>query len=254
MMDAGGERTRMASGGLGVQSVMSTRNGAASVVAIMAKAPRAGEVKTRLCPPLAPDEAADLYRAFLLDKIEQVRSLDTARPAIAYAPAEARVFFETVAPGFTLIPQRGRDLGARLAAAFEELLVGGAPGALLIDSDTPTLPRELLETALRLITGPDTDVVLGPSEDGGYYLIGLRTPRPELFADMAWSTRAVLPETIRRARALGLRLASLAPWFDVDTGDDVERLDAALAASTGPEPRHTRRFFAGRRASIRAAS
>ena len=233
---------------------MSTASRGASVVAIMAKAPRAGEVKTRLCPPLTPGEAAEIYRAFLLDKIEQVRSLDGARPAIAYAPAAARVFFETVAPGFTLIPQRGRDLGARLVAAFEELLGGGAPGALLIDSDTPTLPRELLETALRLVSGADTDVVLGPSEDGGYYLIGLRAPRPELFEDMAWSTPAVLPETLRRAQALGLRVVSLPPWFDVDTGGDIERLEAALAASRGPEPQHTRRFFAGRGTRTGAAS
>ena len=91
-------------------------------VAIMAKAPRAGEVKTRLCPPLSVTDAAELYRRFLLDKIEQVRSLRTASLAIAYTPAEARVFFEEVAPGFVLVPQRGADLGDRLANSLGDLL------------------------------------------------------------------------------------------------------------------------------------
>src|SRR5438132_1543962 len=144
-------------------------------VAIMAKAPRAGEVKTRLCPPLSLADAAELYRRFLLDKIEQVRSLRTASLAIAYTPAEARVFFEEVAPGFVLVPQRGADLGDRLANSLGELLDKGHRGALAIDSDTPTLPLGFLQQALDLVTTPEIDVVLGPTEDGGYYLIGLRT-------------------------------------------------------------------------------
>ena len=96
-----------------------------------------------------------------------------------------------------------------------------------------------------LCDNADTDLVLGPSEDGGYYLIGLRVSRPELFEAMPWSTPQVLPETVRRAHALGLRIAWLPSWFDVDTGSDLERLEASLA--TAAVPRHTRRFFAGRR-------
>src|SRR5229473_7802669 len=123
-------------------------------VAIMAKAPRAGEVKTRLCPPLSLVDAAELYRRLLLDKIEQVRSLRTASLAIAYTPGAARAFFEEVAPGFVLVPQRGADLGDRLANSLGELLERGHPGALAIDSDTPTLPLGFLQEALDLVTTP----------------------------------------------------------------------------------------------------
>ena len=212
-------------------------------VAIMAKAPMAGEVKTRLCPPLSRADAAELYRRFLLDKIEQVRALRTASLAIAYTPAEARAFFEEVAPGFILVPQRGADLGDRLANSLGALLDTGYRGALAIDSDTPTLPLGFLQQALDLVTTPEIDVVLGPTEDGGYYLIGLRTVHHELFETMAWSTSQVLPETIRRADAKGLRVACLPPWYDIDTPDDLARLQAALAASDGGAPRHTRAFL-----------
>lgn len=213
------------------------------VVTIMAKVPRTGEVKTRLCPPLSAKEAAELYRCFLLDKIEQVRMLKEATPAIAYPPDEGRIFFEEFSPGFVLIPQRGPDLGARLANSFNQLFAGGYVGALLIDGDTPTLPIGFLQQALDLIATPQIDVVLGPSEDGGYYLIGLRRLHPELFEDIAWSTAQVLPETIRRAEAQGLTMATLPTWFDIDTPDDLERLKASLRSSEEDAARHTRGFL-----------
>ncbi len=211
-------------------------------VAIMAKAPREGEVKTRLCPPLSLADAAELYSRFLLDKIEQVRSLKAASLAIAYAPAEARAFFEKIAPGFVLVGQRGADLGERLANSLGELLDGGYWGALAIDSDTPTLPLGFLQQAIDLVMRPEIDVVLGPTEDGGYYLIGLRTVHRELFEAMAWSTNQVLGETIRRSDAKGLRVACLPAWYDIDTPDDLIRLHAAVAASESAA-RHTRKFL-----------
>jgi hypothetical protein len=213
------------------------------VVAIMAKAPRAGEVKTRLCPPLSLTEAADLYRCFLLDKIEQVRSLRRATPAIAYAPDDGRGEFEALAPGFLLIAQRGADLGVRLAESFAQLLAAGFAGAVAIDSDTPTLPTDYLEQALDLLASPRVDLVLGPSEDGGYYLIGLRRLHRDLFLQIPWSTPEVFPETVRRARAKGLDVACLPPWFDVDTATDVDRLRAALAGPADGGAVHTRRFL-----------
>ncbi len=217
------------------------------VVAIMAKTPRAGEVKTRLCPPLSGAEAAELYRCFLLDKIEQVRALKEATPAIAYAPAEGRAVFEEVAPDFFLVPHRGADLGARLANSFDQFFQNGCPAALAIDSDTPTLPVAFLQQALDLIRTPSIDLVLGPTEDGGYYVIGLHALHRELFEGIAWSTSQVLPETIRRAEAKGLRIAHLPPWYDVDTPADLERLRAALVRTEGIEPSNTRRFFMERR-------
>jgi hypothetical protein len=209
----------------------------------MAKTPGAGAVKTRLCPPLTPDEAAQLYRCFLLDKIEQVRRLERAHPAIAYAPPEGRGTFEAMAPGFVLVDQRDGDLGARLARSFEDLFARGYTSALAIDSDTPSLPTSFLSEAVELVATPGIDVVLGPTDDGGYYLIGMHALHRELFNDVAWSTPEVFPATVRRAEAKGLTVACLPPWYDVDTPDDLERLHQALASSDSAEPRHTRRFL-----------
>jgi uncharacterized protein len=212
-------------------------------ITIMAKSPRPGQVKTRLTPPLSPVDAAELYRCFLLDKIEQVGALAGAIPSVAYTPAEDRSVFEALAPGFLLLAQRGPDLGARLANSFAHLFAAGHAAAFAIDSDTPTLPNAHLEQAMALIATPGIDVVLGPSEDGGYYLIGLRALYRELFEDMPWSTSQVVPETRRRAEAKGLKVATLPPWFDIDTPEDLKRLQASLAGPPGNAPRHTRRFF-----------
>jgi hypothetical protein len=214
-----------------------------TAVVIMAKAPYPGQVKTRLCPPLTPWQAATLSRAFLADKIAQVRTLTSARPAIAYTPAAGEDFFAELAPDFTLLVQQGSDLGERLIHSLEYFLNLGCTGVMAIDSDTPTLPTHYLQQAIDLLTRPDVDVVIGPSDDGGYYLIGLRALPQELFVDMPWSTSAVLPETVRRSATLGLRVAWLPAWFDVDTPADLTRLRASLSTTAGEEPWHTRNFF-----------
>ncbi len=134
-----------------------------------------------------------------------------------------------------------------MMACLDSLLAGGCPGVLLIGSDTPTLPAAVLHEAVDLVASGGPDVVLGPSEDGGYYLIGLRARRPELFVEMPWSTGTVLAETVRRAEALGLTVALLPTWFDVDTPPDLARLAASLAASDEPAAPHTRRFIGGDR-------
>ncbi len=215
-------------------------------VAIMAKAPRPGAVKTRLCPPLVAAEAAALYRCFLLDKIAAVRALANTLPVVAYTPDEARAEFAALAPDMTLVPQRGPDLGARLYTTLADLLAAGHVGAIAVDSDTPTLPREFLQQAVDCLIQPGPDVVLGPTEDGGYYLIGVRAVHRALFDAVPWSTSAVLEVTLRRAAAAGLRAVCLSPWFDVDTPDDLRRLQSALddgrAAGAAGE---TGRFLAG---------
>lgn len=232
--------------GLGRMGADTDGGDARPVIAIMAKAPLAGAVKTRLCPPLTAEDAAELSRAFIADKVEQVRGVDAARGAIVYTPDEGRGFFERLAPDFVLLPQRGDDLGARLVSSFDWFFAEGYPAAAFVDSDSPTLPREFLLQALDLVASPDVDVVLGPSADGGYYLIGLRKACPELFTHMPWSTPRIFAETTARAARLGLRVASLPPWFDVDTGLDLERLESSLRSTPGPAPRHTRRFLDGR--------
>lgn len=199
-------------------------------VAIMAKVPRAGAVKTRLCPPLLAVEAAALYRCFLLDKIASVGALAGAHPVIAYTPEDAYAEVGALAPpGFALVAQRGPDLGARLYATLGSLLGGGHPAAIAVDSDTPTLPLAFLQQAVDLLSRPGPDVVLGPTEDGGYYLIGVRATHRELFEDVPWSTSEVLEVTLRRAAKAGLEAACLPSWFDVDTAEDLERLRASLA-------------------------
>jgi uncharacterized protein len=145
-----------------------------------------------------------------------------------------------------LVAQGGGDLGRRLLQSLDALLRDGYAGALAIDSDTPTLPTEFLRRAVRLVATPDVDVVLGPCDDGGYYLIGMRRLWPTLFEAMPWSTARVLPETIQRAEAQGLGVARLPSWFDVDTPEDFERLSQSLAQADGETPVHTRRFLAGR--------
>ena len=212
-------------------------------VVIMAKVPYPGRVKTRLCPPLTPWQAATLYRAFLFDKIAQVRTLTSARPAIAYTPASGEDFFADLAPDFTRIAQQGTDLGERLIHSLEYFLNLGDTGVMAIDSDTPTLPTHCLQQAIELLTKPDVDVVIGPSDDGGYYLIGVRALHRELFVEMPWSTSAVLPETVRRAEARGLNVACLPAWFDVDTPEDLARLHTTLSQTEGAKPQHTRQFF-----------
>jgi uncharacterized protein len=215
-------------------------------LAVMAKAPRAGAVKTRLCPPLRPPEAAELARCFLLDAVDRVGTVAGARPVLAYAPAEARGEFESLAPGFALLAQQGDDLGARQSRLLAEVLALGHEAALVMGTDVPTLPPECLDEAVSLVMAPDVDVVLGPTDDGGYYLVGLRVPCPALFEDMPWSTSAVLSRTLERAQRLGLRVACIPAWFDVDTKADLERLAAELAVTPGREPRHTREFVARR--------
>ena len=197
-------------------------------LAVMAKVPVAGEVKTRLCPPLAPAEAATLAECFLLDRLEQLGEVRDADGLVAFAPRERQPTLRAlVPPGVRLIPQEGADLGARLDRVLTDLLAEGYTGAIAVDADSPTLPTAYLRRACAVLREEAVDAVVGPCEDGGYYLIGLRAPAPALFSDMAWSTAAVTEETLARARRLGLRLALLPSWFDVDRGEDLTRLRAA---------------------------
>jgi uncharacterized protein len=207
-------------------------------LAVMAKAPVAGQVKTRMCPPLTPAEAAALARCFLLDRLEQLGEVSDGDALVAFAPKERDAEMRDVLPaGVRLIPQEGADLGARLDRMLTDLLAEGYAGAIAVDADSPTLPTAYLRRAWGVLRDPAIDVVVGPCEDGGYYLIGLRAPVPALFRDMPWSTAVVTEETLARARRLGLRLALLPSWFDVDRGEDLARLRAAAPPEAFRAPR-----------------
>ncbi len=204
------------------------------VLVMMARRPEVGRVKTRLCPPLTPEQAVMLYTAFLHDLVELLRRIPAVHPFIAYTPDTAGGYFAALAPDIARRPQRGIDLSASLATITTDLFDEGAPAIVIIGSDSPTLPRAYIEEAFAALTN-GADLVLGPADDGGYYLVGLRRPIPTLFTNVVMSTPTVLHDTLVIARQLGLRTTLLAPWYDVDTFADLERLYA------DPEPLpHTR--------------
>lgn len=227
------------------RSAFSIQRSEAALV-LFAKAPIPGQVKTRLCPPLTPDEAAGLHGSFVLDALEQSRraaKLARGKSAqgsldrfVACAPSPAHVFFKILEEreGVRLIHQIGDDLGARMEQAFKALFAMDYQRVLLVGTDLPTLPASVYMQALSLLS--DHDLVLGPSLDGGYYLIGLKRPAPDLFAGMPWSTDRVLALTQKKADTLGLKTALLPPCRDVDTIDDL----LALIHEAGLEARGTR--------------
>jgi rSAM/selenodomain-associated transferase 1 len=206
----------------------------------MAKAPRAGLVKTRLAEALGADRAAALYRAFLADTLEmacEVRARRlTVESALCFSPPDAAEEFGFAAGAFDLaLPQRDGDLGAKLAGMFDDLLDAGRERVIAIGADSPTLPPSLVATAFERLEG-GADVVLGPTADGGYYLVGLRKHQPELFVDVPWSTDRVLGTTLERSRALGLETVVLDDWYDVDTTDELSRLRRELTFTSVAAP------------------
>lgn len=217
----------------------------ATAVVVFAKAPRVGAVKTRLCPPLSPAAAARLYRCFLLDTLDRVQAVRGVTLAVAYAPRDARAFFAAARPGMLLVSQGGGDLGARMARVVRYLVARGFAAVVIVGADSPTLPLRHLRAAIQLLGTAAADGVIGPSEDGGYYLIGLRAPCPALFAGVSWGTGRVLAQTLVKARRAGYRLRLLPAWYDVDTVADLHRLAAELRRRRGPAPR-TRRLLGTR--------
>lgn len=221
-------------------------------LAIIAKAPRPGASKTRLSPPLLPGEAADLSRCFIRDttgSFARVREAGAPAQGVAvFTPDEARAEFAALVPaGFPLVPQRPGNFGERLRAAVDDVLAHGFSAVCLVDSDSPTVPEAALRHAAERLTAPGERIVLGPSDDGGYYLLGLQRQHLRLFADISWSTAAVLAQTLARAAELGLAVELLPPWYDVDDGPTLARLCGELFGGTGAAggaaARHTRQFL-----------
>jgi rSAM/selenodomain-associated transferase 1 len=204
-------------------------------LALMAKAPRVGQVKTRLVPPLCEADAAELSRCFIRDMATNIAGL--AEPGghhgvVAFAPAgDSAAFDGLLPPGFRLLPQRGAHLGERLFHATEDLLAAGFAAVCLINADSPTLPRSYLAQAAALLRRPGDRVVLGEAEDGGYYLVGLKRAHRHLFHRIDWSTERVFAQSIQRAIEIGLDVEKLAPWYDVDDAPTLQRLYWELLGS-----------------------
>ena len=218
---------------------------------LMAKAPLAGEVKTRLVPPLDPDEAAALNVCFLRDmaaSIDNISETEAASGLVVYTPAGAESAFDGLLPErFSLLAQRGATLGERLCNATDDLLRQGYGAVCLINSDSPTLPGSILIRALRSLATEGDRVVLGAAEDGGYYLIGLKHAHRNLFNEIAWSTSDVLARTKQRAAEIDLPVELLPSWYDVDDAGTLTRLCEELLFTSplngaNPAP-HTRAFL-----------
>jgi len=222
----------------------------ACALAVMTKAPQAGRVKTRLVPPLTPEEAAELNKCFLRDTAAAISRACTRRPGderksdfksesgashnetaadgcgiAVYTPVGAESAYIGIIPAdFCLLPQRGEKFGERLYFALEDLFNCGFASVCLIDSDSPTVPAENFQRAIELLSMSEDGVVLGPSDDGGYYLIGLKKPHQHLFSQIDWSTERVLNQTIQRATEIGLEVKLLPTGYDVDDGAGLRRL------------------------------
>jgi len=209
---------------------------------VVAKRPAAGQTKTRLCPPLTGEAAAALYACFLRDTLDLMRQVPNVERGIVYLPEAALDYFSALAPDMQLSLQQGISLGERLDHLLTVALEAGASQAVVMDSDSPTLPAEYLVQAFDALAGP-SDVVLGPCEDGGYYLIGLKRPQPRLLRDVQMSTPNVVRDTLALAEQLGLLVTLLPPWYDVDTVAELARLRAELRDAPTHMARHTRAFL-----------
>lgn len=194
---------------------------ATSAIIVFAKAPVAGQVKTRLSPPLTPDEAASLHGSLVLDILERCQSLRHYDRILAGTPSPHHPFFRAMEARFK-IPvwdQIGDDLGTRMSAAFKQALGSPYRSVVVIGTDIPGINGSLLTTAIDSLQ--EHDVVLGPTMDGGYYLIGLRTFVPDLFENIPWSTEQVYALTEQKVKMLGLSLNILPKLRDLDTVEDL---------------------------------
>jgi rSAM/selenodomain-associated transferase 1 len=212
------------------------------ILVIMAKKPQVGRTKTRMRPTLTSTEAAQLYEALLKDSIVLISGLEEIELAIAVTPPESILYFRHISPsGTLLIPIECVDIGDCLTQVFECLLEMGYPKVLAFNADGPSVPPQYIHTAVQRLD--QEDIVLGPSEDGGYYLVGMKQLFPQIFSGIAWSTPQVLAQTSDKIEALGLRAGLLPPWYDVDTATDLERLQAELTSLPNNRLTYTRQFL-----------
>ncbi len=201
---------------------------------VFAKNPVPNQVKTRLIPTLSPEQAATLYTAFLTDWCETLAELPDVDLVIAYTPAEAQPDLQAlIGDDVIYIPQIGADLGERLTSATQWAAKQGYTKILFVGSDSPTLPISYISQAIAMLDSRET--VIGPSTDGGYYLIGfsaeaLTTTVPHVFEEIAWSTANVFRQTLARIRSLKVTVGLLPPWYDIDTSEDLAFLYAHIAA------------------------
>jgi rSAM/selenodomain-associated transferase 1 len=207
---------------------------AACAMAVMGKASAPGRTKTRLVPPLSAEDAAHLNTAFLQDIVGNVlragREADIA-PYVAYGPSGSEPFFRSCLPAkLPLVECSLPHFGACLDLAIGSLLERGHAAACVLNADSPTLPTRLLVQAARALAAPEDAIVIGPSTDGGYYLLGMKRAHRRLFDAIDWSTSLVFEQTLQRARELSLGVTILEAWYDVDDAEGLHKLCCDLSA------------------------
>jgi len=209
-----------------------------NALVVFLKHPRPGGVKTRLAAAIGAEAAAALYRALAEEVLEATTpAVGDYERLVFFDPPESLPEMREWLPGVRLMAQSGPDLGARMADAFARAFARGARRVAIVGTDAPGLSRDTVREALSALGV--ADVVLGPADDGGYYLIGLRAPHPGLFASIEWSTPSVREQTLARAAAAGLSVREIGPLRDVDTLEDLRAEWPRIAARLRPELRAT---------------
>jgi rSAM/selenodomain-associated transferase 1 len=208
------------------------------VLVIMAKAPRLGEVKTRLASSLSPEAVTDFYSCLLDDTLALARSLADVELAVMCPQSDLREMAQLTAQGATVVAQTGKGLAAGLTSVFAHFTGDYQRRVIAFNSDSPHLPRSALQEAFEMLT--TDDVVVGPTHDGGYYLVGAKACHPTLFANDEMGTSSALERLLSRARELQLSVGFAEPFYDVDVADDLTRLAKDLRLAPERAPRTAR--------------
>ncbi len=210
-------------------------SGSNRVLVIMAKAPRPGAVKTRLTPGLPPEAVTDFYCCLLEDTLALARSLGDVEVAIMCPDSDVSELVRWAGEQANVVAQKGEGLVAGLTSVFAHFAEGRQRRIIAFNSDSPHLPRSVLEDAFATLA--EHDVVVGPTHDGGYYLVGAKDSHPTLFAGDGMGTNSALERLLSRARSLELSLGFATTFYDIDVADDLSRLAAELRLAPEKAPR-----------------
>jgi rSAM/selenodomain-associated transferase 1 len=213
-------------------------SGSERVLVIMAKAPRLGEVKTRLAASLSPAAVTAFYCCLLGDTLALARSLSDVEVAIMCPDSDVNELAQLAGSEASVVPQKGEGLAAGLSSVFEHFAEGYQRRVIAFNSDSPHLPRSVLEDAFETLAA--NDVVVGPTHDGGYYLVGAKAYHPTLFAGDGMGTSSALERLLSRARTLELSVGFADPFYDIDVVDDLTLLAAELSLAPARAPRTAR--------------
>jgi len=213
-------------------------SGSDRVLVIMAKAPRLGEVKTRLTPSLTPTAVTAFYCCLLDDTLALARSLSDVEVAIMCPDSDVKELAQLAGNQATVVAQKGEGLAAGLTSVFRHFAEGHQRRTIAFNSDSPHLPRSVLEDGFATLAAHD--VVVGPTHDGGYYLVGAKASHPTLFARDGMGTSSALERLLSRARDLALSVGFADPFYDIDIADDLTRLAAELRLTPARAPRTAR--------------